>query len=49
MLLSFIPSFGACLGHGGVAGANRTDRRLWRSPWFAPRLDGRDTARPTWP
>jgi hypothetical protein len=31
MLLSFIPSFGACLCHGGVAGAIRMDRRLWRS------------------
>ena len=49
MLPSLIPSFGACLCHGGVAGANRIDRRLWRSSRFAPTPSGTDTARPTRP
>ncbi len=46
---SFIPSLGARLRHGRVAGANRIDRLLWRTSRFAPTPNGRDTARPTCP
>ena len=49
MLLSFILSFGPRLCHGRVAGANRMDRRLWRSSRFAPTPNGRDAARLTCP
>ena len=40
------PSFVALLRQGGVGGANRRDRRLWRSARFAPMPPGTDTARP---
>jgi len=45
MFAASIPPFGALLRHGGVAGANRTGRRLWRLlRTFAPMPPGTDTA-----
>jgi hypothetical protein len=46
MTLSSKSSFVALLRQGGVGGANRNDRRLWRSVRFAPMPSGTDTARP---
>jgi hypothetical protein len=46
MWLSSIPSFGACLRHGGVEGANRGDCPLGLSKRFAPMPLGTDTGRP---
>jgi len=41
------PSIVALLRQGAVGGANRPDRRLWRSARFAPMPPGTDSARPT--
>ena len=42
---SSTPSFGACLRHGGVGGANRGDCPSGLSTQFAPMPPGTDTAR----
>jgi hypothetical protein len=46
MTLSLKSSFVVLLRQGGVGGANRNDRRLWRSVRFAPVGGSTDTARP---
>jgi hypothetical protein len=46
MTLFLKSSFDAFLRQGGVGGANRNDRRLWRSVRFAPMPGSTDTARP---
>jgi hypothetical protein len=46
VMLSLIPSFCACLRHGGVGGANRNSRRLCPSVRFAPMPCGTDTVPP---
>jgi len=45
MSLFFIPSFDTSLDQGGVGGANRSDRRPFRSVAFAPTPSGAGTAR----
>ena len=46
MTLSLKSSFVVLLRQGGVGGAHRNDRRLWRSVRFAPMPGSTDTARP---
>jgi hypothetical protein len=46
MRVSSTPSFGACLRHGGVGGANRGDCPSGRSLRFSPLPFGTDTASP---
>jgi hypothetical protein len=46
MLILLRSSFRTCLGPGGVEGANRNNRRLGASVWFAPMPCGTDTVGP---
>ena len=47
MYVAFLtPPFDTSLRQGGVGGANRSDRRPYRSLVFAPMPRGTDTARP---